>query len=102
MMKKIKKLGKLKITSFIIMGIGLVIFLLTPLFLFLWEMDTDIIGIIILFLGIVIYIAGVLRGKKLDRVKRILLIILASLLSIPILILILQLIYFLITGTNIG
>lgn len=102
MKKMIKKFGKLITASFIIMGIGVIVFLLGyPLYVF-WEIDTDLPGILILDIGLVIYIIGLIRRKKLGRVKLVALIILASVLSIPILITIVSLIYYLITGKELG
>jgi hypothetical protein len=39
----VRRFGKLITASFFLMGIGLIVFLLTPLFL-LWDIDTDILG----------------------------------------------------------
>jgi uncharacterized membrane protein len=102
MKKMIKKFGKLITASFIIMGTGAILFLLTPLMLYAWNMDTDVLGLIIVLIGLVIYIIGIIRSKKPGRLKLTALIILISVLSIPILSLVASLIYYLITGKPLG
>ena len=102
MKKMIKKFGKLITASFIIMGTGAILFLLTPLMLYAWNMDTDVLGLIIVLDGLMIYIIGLIRRKKRSRVKLVLLVILASVLGIPNLPLIVSLIYYLITGKPLG
>jgi len=101
MKKMIKRFGKLITASFIIMGVGVIVFLLTPLCL-LWDIDTDILGVSIVLIGLAIYIIGLIRSKKLGGVKLVALAALASLLCIPILFLIINLIYYLITGKELG
>jgi hypothetical protein len=98
----VKRFGKLIVASFFLMGIGVITFLLTPLLYGLWGIDTDLPGVLILDIGLVIYIIGLIRKKKLGRVKLVALIVLASVLSIPILILIVGLIYYLIMGKPLG
>jgi len=102
MKKMIKKFGKLITASFIVMGTGAILFLLTPLMLYAWNMDTDVLGLIIVLIGLVIYIIGIIRSKKPGRLKLTALIILISVLSIPILSLVASLIYYLITGKELG
>ncbi len=101
MKKMIKKFGKLITASFIVMGVGLVTFLSTPLW-FRFNMDTDIPGFCILLCGLALYLIGLARRKKLSRVKLVSLIVLASVLSIPMLFLIVSLIYYFITGEELG
>jgi hypothetical protein len=98
----VNRFGKLIIASFFLMGIGLVAFLLTPLFYGLWEIDTDLPGILILDIGLVLFLVGLIRHIKPGRVKLVVLIALASLLSLPILSLIVGLIYYLVTGKPLG
>ena len=100
--RAVNRFGKLRVASFFLMGIGLILFLLTPLFLKLWEMDTDIIGLLIIILGLVLFIIGIIRSKKPRGVKLVLLIVLAVVLSLPILMLIVTTIYFLVTGKPLG
>ena len=102
MRKMIKKFGKLITASFFIMGIGIIVFILSlPLYIY-YDIDTDILGFSIILIGLVIFIIGIIRRKKLSRVKLALLVTLASVLSIPILSLVASLIYYLITGKELG
>ena len=102
MRKMIKRFGKLITASFFIMGIGIIVFILSlPLYIY-YNIDTDILGFSIVLIGLVIFIIGLIRRKKLSRVKLALLITLASVLSIPILSLIVIVIYYLITGKELG
>ncbi len=102
MKKMINRFGKLITVSFIIMGIGVIVFILSlPLYIYC-NIDTDVLGLLILDIGFVIYIIGLIRRKKPHRVKLIALVILVSVLSIPILSLIVSLIYYLITGKPLG
>ena len=66
--KMIKKFGKLITVSFFIMGVGLVTFLSTPIWL-QFGIDTDIPGFLIFLIGLVICIIGLIRRKNLGRVK---------------------------------
>ena len=102
MNKMIKRFGKLITASFFIMGIGVIVFILSlPLYIY-YDIDTDILGFLIVLIGLVVFIIGLIRRKKLSRVKLALLITLASVLSIPILSLIVSVIYYLITGKELG
>ncbi len=102
MKKMIKKFGKLITASFITIGIGIVVFILSlPLYIY-YNIDTDVLGLLILDIGLVICIIGLICRKKPHRVKLVALVILTSILSIPILITIVSLIYYLITGKPLG
>jgi hypothetical protein len=102
MKKMIKKFGKLITASFIIMGIGIIVFILSlPLYIY-YNIDTDVLGLIIVSDGLMIYIIGLIRRKKRSRVKLALLVILASVLGIPNLPLIVSLIYYFVTGKPLG
>jgi len=98
----INKFGKLGIASFFLMGIGLIAFLSTPLFYGLWGIDTDLPGVLVVFLGVVLFIVSWIIKRKPRKLVLIALIVTASLLSIPILITIASLIYFLITRQPLG
>ena len=100
--KGVQKFGKLIIASFFIMGIGLIVFLMTwPLYT-LWGIDTDIPGMLIIFLGLVLFIVGWILNRKPGKAVKITLIVLASLLSIPLLMFIVTTIIYLITGQPLG
>ena len=102
MRKMIKRFGKLITASFIVMGIGIIVFILSfPLYIY-YDIDTDIIGFSIVLIGLVIFIVGLIRRKKPSGIKLALLIALASILSIPILSGIASLIYYFITGKPLG
>ena len=102
MKKMINRFGKLITASFFIMGIGIIVFILSfPLYIY-YDIDTDIIGFSIVLIGLVIFIVGLIRRKKPSGVKLALLIALASILSIPILSWIASLIYYFITGKELG
>jgi hypothetical protein len=94
----IERFGKLITASFFIMAIGLVLFLLTPLFYGLWGIDTDLIGLIIFTTGLAICIIGIILKKKLHGWKLVVLTILAVVMCLPLLSLIVSSIYFLIIG----
>ena len=92
MKRIVEKFGKLITASFIIMGVGLVTFLSTPIWL-QFGMDTDLLGLFIILIGLVIYIIGLIRRKNLGRVKLVALITLCSVLSMAILIFVVALIF---------
>lgn len=102
MRKMINRFGKLITASFFIMGVGVIVFILSfPLYIY-YNIDTDIIGFLIVLIGLVVLIIGIIRRKKPSGVKLALLITLASILSLPILSGIASLIYYLITGKELG
>ena len=102
MRKMINRFGKLITASFFVIGIGIIVFLLSlPLYIF-YNIDTDILGLSIVLIGLVILIVGVIRRNKPSGVKLALLIALASILSLPILSLVASVIYYFITGKELG
>ena len=102
MRKMIERFGKLITASFFVIGIGIIVFILSiPLNIY-YNIDTDIFGFSIVLIGLVIFIIGLIRRKKPSGVKLALLITLASILSIPILSLVASVIYYLITGKELG
>jgi len=102
MKRTVKRFGKLITASFFVMGIGILLFLLTPIFYGKWGIDTDLIGLTILTTGLAILIIGLIRRKKLHGWKLILLSIVAAILCVPIFSLIITTIIFLITGEPLG
>ncbi len=68
MNKLVRKFGKYKVVTFIIMALGLLLFFLTPLLLWLFNFDSDILGLLILIFGLVMWVAGIIvrkiRGHK--------------------------------------
>ena len=84
MKKMVKRFGKLITASFIVIGVGLITFLSTPIWL-QFDVDTDIPGFFIILIGLDIFSIGLIRRKNLGRVKLVALITLCSVLSIAIL-----------------
>ena len=68
MKRLVRKFGKYNVSTFVIMGVGLILFLLTPLLLWLFDFDSDILGALILLIGLAMWIAGRIvrkvRSKK--------------------------------------
>ncbi len=102
MKRLVGKFGKLITASFFVMGIGIILFLLTPLFYGQWGIDTDLIGLTILTTGVAVLLIGIIRRNKLHGWKFIILAILAGIMSIPIIMLIATSIIYLITGKPVG
>jgi uncharacterized membrane protein len=69
MKRLVKRFGKLITASFFLMGIGLIVFLLTPLSLWLWDADIDIPGALIFVVGALLCAVGfiVRRAKSLKQ-----------------------------------
>ena len=103
-MKKrlVERFGKTITASFVIMAIGILVFLLTIPLYANFGIDTDIIGLTIFTVGLAMCIIGIIRRKKMHGWKLVVLAILAALLLLPILPLIVSLIYYLITGKPLG
>jgi len=98
MKRLVARFGKLITASFIIMAIGIIVFLLViPLYAY-FEIDTDIIGLNIFTTGLAICIIGIIRRKNLHGWKLAVLVFLAVVLCLPVLLLIFSLIYTQITG----
>ena len=92
------RFGKIITASFFVMGIGLILLILViPLYHF-FNIDTDVIGLIILTAGLALLIVGIIRRKKPKGLILAILITLAVLLCIPLLSLIVSGIYVLISG----
>ena len=102
MKRQVNRFGKLITASFFVMGIGVITFLLTPILYGLWGIDSDLPGVLIVDIGLVILIIGIMRRKKLHGWKLVVSAILAVVLCLPILSLIGSLIYYLITGKPLG
>jgi hypothetical protein len=47
MNRLVSKFGKYTLATFIIMGAGLILFLVTPLLLWLWDFDSDVVGLLV-------------------------------------------------------
>lgn len=100
--RMVKRFGKLITASFFVMGLGIVTFLLViPLYAW-FRIDTDILGLIILDIGLIMLIIGIILRRKLRGFKLAVLVVLSAILSIPVWMLIVTTIYFLITGKPMG
>ena len=68
MNRLVRKFGKYNVATFIIMGVGVILFLLTPLLIWLFDIDSDIVGFLIFLIGLVMWIVGLIvrkvRGNK--------------------------------------
>ncbi len=60
MKKLVRKFGKYNVATFVIMAVGLIIFALTPLLLWLFDLDSDIVGFLIFLIGLVMWIVGLI------------------------------------------
>jgi len=63
MKKLVRKFGKYNVATFIIMGVGLILFLLTPLLIWLFEIDSDIVGFLIFLTGLAMWVVGLIVRK---------------------------------------
>jgi len=63
MKRLVRKFGKYNVATFIIMGVGVILFLLTPLLLWLFDFDSDILGFLIFLIGLVMWIVGFITRK---------------------------------------
>jgi len=102
MNRMIKKFGKLITASFIIMGIGIVTFPLVIPMYGLFGIDTDWFSVFIFLAGAITGIVGLIRRKSLNRILLIALLVLVSIMCMPILFGVIAMIYFLITGKELG
>ena len=63
MKRLVRKFGKYNVATFIIMGVGVILFLLTPLLLWLFDFDSDIFGFLIFLIGLVMWVVGLIVRK---------------------------------------
>ncbi len=63
MKRLVMRFGKYNVTTFVIMGVGLILFLLTPLLYTLWDFDSDIPGVLIFLIGLIMWIVGLIVKK---------------------------------------
>jgi hypothetical protein len=98
MKRLVARFGKLITASFIVIAVGIVVFLLVIPLYANFGIDTDIFGLIIFTIGLAICLIGIIRRKKLHGWKLVVLMILTVVLFLPVLSLIVSLFYSLITG----
>ncbi len=60
MNRLIKRFGTYNVTVFLIMIIGALLFLLTPLLIWLFDFDSDIIGVLVFLVGLVMWLVGLI------------------------------------------
>ena len=63
MKRLVRKFGKYNVATFIIIGVGVILFLLTPLLLWLFDFDSDILGFLIFLIGLAMWIVGLIVRK---------------------------------------
>ncbi len=102
MKRLVARFGKLITASFFVMAIGIVVFLLTIPLYAAFGIDTDIVGLTIYAVGLAICIIGIIRRKKLHGWKLVVLAVAAGVLLLPVIPLIVSLVYFMITGEELG
>jgi len=102
MKRLIQRFGKLITASFIVIVVGIIAFLLTPLLLHFWGIDSDVIGLIIALTGLAVFVIGLIRRQKPHGLKLTGLVILVVVLFLPLLQLILSSVYYLIAGKPMG
>ena len=84
------------------MAVGIVVFLMTIPLYANYGIDTDIFGLIIFTIGLAVCVIGIIRRNKPHGWKLIVLTIITAILFLPALSAIVSLIYFLITGKEVG
>ena len=60
MEKPAGKYRKYDMATFIIMIAGVVLFLLTPLMIRLFSFDSDVFGLLVFFIGLVMFVVGII------------------------------------------
>ena len=63
MKRLVRKFGKYNVVTFIIMAVGIILFLITPLLLWLFDLDSDILGFLIFLIGLVMWVVGFIVRK---------------------------------------
>ena len=69
MKKLIRRFGKYNVASFIIMALGVILFLLTPLLIQLFDFDSDIIGLCVFIIGLLMWVVGFVVRKVRGETK---------------------------------
>ena len=63
MRRLVGRFGKYNVIAFIIMGVGLVLFLLTPVLIWLFDFDSDILGALIFLVGLIMWVVRLIFRK---------------------------------------
>jgi len=69
MKKLVEKFGRYYVATFIIMVVGVVLFLLTPLLLWLFDFDSDIIGLFVFMVGLGMYVIRLVYNRISRKAK---------------------------------
>ena len=67
MKKLVERYGKYILATYIIMVVGVILFLLTPLFIRLFNFDSDIVGLLVFLIGLGMFIVGVIIRSILKK-----------------------------------
>ncbi len=59
----VRKFGHYNLATFIMMGVGVILFLLTPLLIRLFDFDSDIFGALIFVIGFLMWFVGFISRK---------------------------------------
>ena len=96
------RFGKLITASFVVMAIGIIVFVLSlPLYMYA-GIDADVIGFLIFTTGLAILFIGIIRKYKPSEWKLAGLVILAGMLLLPLVPLAVSLVYYVATGRALG
>ena len=98
----VKRFGKLITASFIVIAIGVIVFIISlPLYIYA-GIDTDIFGFIIFSIGLAVLVIGVIRRYKPGGWKLAGMILLAGMLLLPLVSLAVSFVYYLMAGRALG
>ena len=66
--KLVRKFGTYNVAAFVIMGVGLILFLLTPLLIWSFDFDSDILGALIFLIGLLMWVVRfIIRKVRSDK-----------------------------------
>jgi phosphoglycerol transferase MdoB-like AlkP superfamily enzyme len=63
------KYSKYDVATFIIMIVGVILFLLTPLLIRLFEFDSDMLGLLIFLIGLAMFVVGLIIRLIIRKVR---------------------------------
>ncbi|MGD1118968.1 MAG: hypothetical protein ABR886_05720 [Dehalococcoidales bacterium] len=63
MKRLVGRFGWYNVAAFIIMGAGIIVFAITPLLLWLFDVDSDIIGLLVFLIGLLMWVVGFIVRK---------------------------------------
>jgi predicted membrane channel-forming protein YqfA (hemolysin III family) len=68
MKEPVGKYRKYEIATYIIMAVGLILFLLTPLLIRWFGFDSDVLGLLIFLIGLAMFIVGIIVRSIMRKV----------------------------------